>query len=175
MATWLVGPMTRPTAKSILQRIHFMWVTADLRCDVGFMSLFLVLLSFSCFAFHRGTARKTGISTKLWTVPSLNNPLPTISPRLLTVTANMESKSQLEPAGKNVVRSIPWLVALGQRKGRCFEKSSLYPMPTICPLSLMPAATALVNSPTVLRIIAGLELLAQNTARSAEKSDRKST
>src|SRR6266436_3344433 len=112
----------------------------------------------------------TGISTKLWTVPSVNNPLPIISPRLLTVTANMESKSQLEPAGKNVVRSIPWLLALGQRKGRLFEKSSLYPLPTIWPLSLMPAATALLNSPTVLRTIAGLDLLAQNTARSAEKS-----
>src|SRR6267378_2940955 len=69
----------------------------------------------------------TGISTKLWTVPSVNNPLPTISPRLLTVTANMESKSQLELAGKNVVRSMPWLVALGQRKGRILEKSSLNP------------------------------------------------
>ena len=34
----------------------------------------------------------------------------------------MESKSQLEPAGKNVVRSIPWLVALGQRKGRHSRK-----------------------------------------------------
>ena len=30
----------------------------------------------------------TGISTKLWTVPSLNNPLPIISPRLLTAVAN---------------------------------------------------------------------------------------
>src|SRR5262245_1729277 len=100
----------------------------------------------------------------------LEHPLPIISPRLLTVTANMESRSQLEPAGKNVVRSIPWLVTLGQRKGRSLEKSSLYPLPTIWPLSLMPAATALVNSPAVLRITAGLELLAQNTARSAEKS-----
>src|SRR4030095_3281413 len=69
---------------------------------------------------------------------------------------------------KECGRSIPWLVALGQRKGRCLEKSSLYPMPTIWPLSLMAAATALVNSPAVLRITAGLELLAQNTARSAE-------
>ena len=72
--------------------------------------------------------------------------------------------------GKNVVRSIPWLVALGQRKGRSLEKSSLNPLPTIWPLSLMPVAAALVNSPTALRITAGLELLAQNTARSAEKS-----
>src|SRR5262245_61246129 len=112
----------------------------------------------------------TGTSTKLWTVPSLNNPLPTISPRLLTAVANRVSKSQLEPAGKNVVRSMPWLVALGQRKGRCLEKSLLYPKPAIWPLSLMPVATVLVNSPTVLRTIAELELLAQNTARVAEKS-----
>ena len=36
--------------------------------------------------------------------------------------ANVESKSQLEPAGKNVVRSMPWLVALGQIKGRHSRK-----------------------------------------------------
>ena len=34
-----------------------MWVTADLRCDVGFMSLFLVLFSFSLFFLSPSTAR----------------------------------------------------------------------------------------------------------------------
>ena len=36
---------------------HLTRVTADLRCDVGFMSLFLVLFCFNVFAFHRCTVR----------------------------------------------------------------------------------------------------------------------
>ena len=41
----------------IEQSNTFPWVTADLRCDVGFMSLFFRFgFSLVCFAFHRGTA-----------------------------------------------------------------------------------------------------------------------
>src|SRR5262249_37298702 len=50
LATWLVGPMTRPAARSIAQRIHFTGVLADLRCDVVFIFLLLsfVFLWFVC-------------------------------------------------------------------------------------------------------------------------------
>ena len=64
---------------------------------------------------------------------------------------------------------MPGLLDFGQIKACDTEKSLLYAVPTIWPPSLMPSAVPLLNSPVVLRMTAGLELLAQiNGARLGE-------